>query len=115
MATNRVFKLSSAATTNATSIKVGTGVVFSVSVTANTTTPYFVKLYDLGAAPTVGTDKPEWSASSGAVIGASTVYDFGPGGIRHDNGIALAITLNGVQTDNTAAVLDAVKVIVNYR
>ena len=118
MATNKVYQLNSAATTNAAVIKAGTGVVFSVAVFGSTTTLHTVKLYDQLASPTVGTDRPTIAFSSGVVAGQSTIYDFGPGGARFNNGIGISVgggATSPVDTDTGVATVNAVKVVVNYK
>jgi hypothetical protein len=116
MPTNKVYKLNSAATTNAANIKAGTGVVYSVSVWNSVATANFVKLFDVVGVPAPATDRPAVGLPTSATVGTLTVLDYGPGGCRFDNGIGIAIVTGGADLDNTAvAVANGIKVIVNYK
>lgn len=115
MPTNRVFKLSTAATTNSSNLKVGTGVVYSVAISQLGTTAGFTKLFDLAVAATLGTSVPAIVLPHGGAIG-TVIYDFGPGGARFDNGISIATVTTAVDTGLTAlAAANEIKIIVNYK
>lgn len=95
--------LTTAATTNATSMKNSAGNLFSITVTNPTATPAFLKLYNKASAPTVGTDVPVATFPIPAT--AATPISFGPLGQRLTTGIAYAITgaIADSDTSNTVA------------
>lgn len=104
--------ISSAATTNATSIKASAGTLYSITVSNVGAAAAFVKLYNLAAAPTVGTSVPALTipvAASGSVT-----IPFGSQGIRFGTGIALAITNLVADSDVTAIAAAQVKVLTSY-
>lgn len=96
-------KILAAATTNATSVKATAGRVFGWSLTNTTAAVKVVRLYNLAAAPTVGTSVPAYNIvlPANATVNASF-----PVGIAHATGIAYAIT-------NAIADLDATAVAAN--
>jgi hypothetical protein len=95
----------SAASTNATSVK-GSAGTWCGGVAINTTaTLYYLRLYNLSAAPTC-------SSATGFVTtipipasttGAGTLLDFGTFGAAFSTGIAYCLTGGGSSTDNTNA------------
>ena len=96
---NNLSRLSSAATTNATSVKASAGNLFSIIATNTAAYDVFLKLYDKASAPTVGTDTPV------ATINIKTVSTFQfskENGLRFANGIAFAITKLAADSDTTA-------------
>ena len=107
-----ITKLVSAATTNATSVKTSAGQLYNVQAfNTNTTSPRYLKLYNLAAAPTVGTSVPVATFLippnySGFVIEVSN-------GIAFATGIAFAITGGMADTDSTA--IAAAEVVVNLQ
>jgi len=104
--------INSAATTNATSVKASAGTVFSVTASNTGAAAAFVKLYNLAAAPTVGTSVPVITLS---IPASGTVnVPFGPFGYRFATGIALAITNLAADTDTTAVAANQVKVLTSY-
>lgn len=100
------YSLTTAASTNAASIKSSAGNLSELSISNPTATAAFVKLYNKASVPTVGTDVPIMtvrvapSGSSGDIV----ALDFGVGGKRFTTGIAIAVTANAVATDTTSAV-----------
>lgn len=109
------FKLISAATTNATSVKGSAGTLYGIQVISVIATVRFLKLYDKASAPTVGTDTPikvipipANTAGAGVVISA-------PVGINFANGIAFAITANIGDSDNTAIAANDCVVNLDYK
>lgn len=104
--------VTSAATTNATSIKASAGTVYSITCSNTGAAAAFVKFYNLAAAPTVGTSVPVFTLSIPA-SGTVTV-PVGLVGIRFTTGIALAITNLAADTDTTAVVAAQVKVATSY-
>lgn len=104
--------INSAATTNATSIKASTGTLYSITVSNAGAAAAFVKLYNLAAAPTVGTSVIALTISV-AASGVVTV-PFGTMGMRFGTGIALAITNLVGEADATAVAANQVKVMASY-
>lgn len=104
--------INSAATTNATSAKASAGTVWSITASNAGAAAAFVKLYNLAAAPTVGTSIPVLTIP----VPASSVVniDGGANGIRMSTGIALAITNLVADADTTAVAASQVKVITVY-
>jgi len=94
-----VAKIASAASTNATSVKTTGGRVFGWSLTNTTAAVKVVRLYNLAAAPTVGTSVPFYNIvlPANATVNASF-----PVGIGHATGIAYAITNAIPDLDATA-------------
>lgn len=106
------YTLSSAATTNATSVKGAAGSVFTVAASNVGAGGAFLKLYNLAVAPTVGTSVPVLTiplAASGVVA-----LDFGTLGIRFATGIAFAITNLVADADTTVIAAAQVKVMLGY-
>lgn len=105
------YKLVSAATTNATSVKGSAGTVYGIQAGNITSTPVYLKLYNKATSPTVGTDTPVKTLlipgnTSGA--GSNVAVSVGT---NFSTGIALAITANMADTDTTA--VGAADVVVN--
>ncbi len=108
------YKLNSAATTNATSLKASAGQVYAVYVTNTNAAARFLKFYNKASAPTVGTDTPILvmlipgnTAGSGGTLSV-------PVGINFSTGIAFAITAGAADTDTTAVALNEVIVNIIY-
>lgn len=104
--------LSSAASTNATSVKASAGTVWSVTVSNIGGAAAFLKLYNLAVAPTVGTSVPVLTVAVPA--SGTVVVGGGSNGIRFSTGIALAITNLAADSDATAVAAAQVKVITTY-
>lgn len=96
------YKLQSAATTNATSVTAVSTVLRNLNAYNTTATIYYLKLYNKASAPTVGTDVPVMTIPL-AVTPTPTMPSL-PAGLLFPLGLALAITLNATDSDNTAAV-----------
>lgn len=97
--------VSSAATTNSTNCKSSAGTIYDVSVVNTTSTIYYLRLYNLAAAPTC-------SSSTGYVESIPIPHNSGNGGglaksfpigRAYSAGIGFCITANGTSTDNNAA------------
>jgi hypothetical protein len=92
---------SSAATTNATSVKASAGVVYSVSVANANAALRYVHLYNKASAPTVGTDTPILSVpvppSNGGIVLPIPV------GLTFGTGIAYAMTTDAAATNSAVA------------
>lgn len=93
------YKLVSAATTNATSVKASTGRLYSVIVNNVNAAVRYLKFYNKASAPTVGSDTPIHTLA----IPAGTVQEFSwPGGLAFSVGIAFALTTEATDAGTTA-------------
>jgi len=92
--------LSSAATTNATSVKATAGDLFKVSGNNTVASKRYLKLYNKATAPNVGTDTPVLTF----VLPASAPFaiDLAANGQYFSAGIAYAITGAAADADTTA-------------
>jgi hypothetical protein len=105
------YKLISAASTNATSVKGSAGTVYMITAFNTNAAARFLKLYNKASAPTVGTDTPLLTlAIPGNTAGAGFTLNV-PVGINFGTGIALALT-TGIADSNTGAVA-ADEIVVN--
>lgn len=104
--------ITSAATTNATSVKATAGTVYSLVASNTGAAAAFLKLYNKASAPTVGTDVPVLTISIPA--GGTVTIPFGATGHRFTTGIALAITNLAADSDTTAVAAGQVKVLTAY-
>lgn len=104
--------LSSAATTNATSVKASAGNLYSVTASNVGAAAAFLKLFNLAAAPTVGTSVPFLTIP----LPASGVVNipFGAQGMRMATGIAFSITNLVADSDATAIAAAQVKIVIAY-
>lgn len=97
------FRLISAATTNATSLKASAGTLFSLYVVNLNAAVRYLKFYNKASAPTVGTDTPVATFPIPAsATGAGFAINLDPG-FDFSTGIAYALT-TGVADADTAAV-----------
>ncbi len=108
-----VFTLSSAATTNATSVVGNQTSVFALSASNGGAGSAYVKLYNKATAPTVGTDVPVLTIPVGA--SAAVALEFGTLGHLFPLGVGLAITGAFADSDTTAVAAAQVKVILSHR
>lgn len=90
--------LSSAATTNATSVKASAGELFEIIGSNTVASKRYLKLYNKASAPTVGTDTPVLTL----VIPASASFSFRFTAQYFSTGIAYAITGAAADADTTA-------------
>ena len=108
------YKLVSAATTNATSVKASAGQVYSVMVTNTNAAVRYFKLYNKASAPTVGTDTPvQVYAIPGATTGGGFTLTL-PVGTAFATGIAFATTSGAADTDTGAVALSEILVNLTY-
>jgi len=106
------YKLNSAATTNATSLKASAGEVGMIVAFNTSAAAKFLKFYNKASAPTVGTDTPILTlpipaSNNGFVITPSE-------GIAFSTGIAFAITGAVADGDTTAVAANDVIVCIAY-
>ena len=105
------YKLVSAATTNATSLKATNGQLYGIQAFNTNAAVRYLKFYDKASAPTVGSDTPvKTLLIPGSATGSGFICPF-PDGVTFSNGIAFAIT-TGVADADTGAV-GAAEVVVN--
>jgi hypothetical protein len=102
----------SAASTNATSVLAAPGFLYSLLASNQSGSTRFIKLYDLAAAPTVGTDVPVLTVPVAA--SACVVIALGSFGIAFANGIAYAITANVADSDTTAIGAGDIHLVMNH-
>jgi len=96
------YKLISLASTNANSIKVSGGNLYSVLAIGLTSTVRYLKFYNKASAPTVGTDVPVFTIPVPAnTQGAGVALGFTIG-VNFSAGIALAITSGSADSDTGA-------------
>lgn len=106
-------KVISAASTNATVLKSRGGLLGFLSATNSGAGPAYLKIYDKGTTPVVGTDTPVFTfLIPGNTSGAGSNLGIPFGGIDFGAGISIAIT-GGVADSNTTPV-NANEIIVNY-
>jgi len=103
--------ITTAATTNATSIKASAWTVYNISVTNKTASSIFVKLFNKATAPTVGTDIPTIVLT----IPTNSFFktDFSRLGTRFTTWIAMSITWAFADADTTVTAAAAV-IITDY-
>lgn len=96
--------LTSAATTNSTSVKTSAGNVYLFSIVNTTATLYYLRIYNLAAAPTCSsaTGFVETIPIPASATGAGIVRSQ-PIAQAFTTGIAYCLTGGGSSTDNTAA------------
>lgn len=96
--------LQSAATTNATSCKASAGTVYGYRVINTTATLYYLRMYNLAAAPTCSSATgfvetiPIAASTAGAGISYANAI-----GEAYGTGVAFCLTGGGSSTDNTSA------------
>lgn len=98
--------ITSAASTNATNCRATPGRLMSGRIINTTSTIYYLRLYNLAAAPTCSSatgfvETIVVGHSSGA--GGGTVFFNGPSGDAYSAGIGFCLTGGGSSTDNTNA------------
>lgn len=100
------FTTVSTASTNATSVKTSAGNLQELTISNPTATAVYFKLYNLAAAPTVGTSVPvaTYRVAATGSAGDTVTVSFGPNGKRFTTGIAWALTAAAAATDTAAAV-----------
>jgi hypothetical protein len=104
-------KFDSAATTNATSVWVGSVLLKLVFAVNTTTTVYWLKLYDTATTPVCNTTPVVFK---GAVPASATVGGFmmsTPDGLQFQSGVGFCLTANQADNDNTAA---ATGLVINF-
>ena len=96
------FRLISAASTNATSLKASAGTLYMIYAANLNAAVRYLKLYNKASSPTVGTDTPVATLPIPAsTTGAGFALDFGPG-FDFATGIAYALTTGAADSDTGA-------------
>ena len=96
------FRLISAASTNATSLKASAGTLYTLYAVNLNAAVRYVKFYNKASAPTVGTDTPVATFPIPAsTTGAGFQIDLGPG-FDFATGIAYATTTGAADSDTAA-------------
>lgn len=109
------YKLISAASTNATSVKASGGNLFFASFGNTNAAARYIKFYNKASAPTVGTDTPIFTFMiPGNTAGAGSNPAIPPQGLRFNTGIAFAITTGAADTDTGAVALNEITVNLGY-
>lgn len=112
-------KVMAAATTNATVVKAGPGLLYGwalADATVAAAQKCYLKFYDKATAPTVGTDIPVFIVPLVSTTTYSSIADyFNPVGIRFVNGISYAITALPADADSTAVILNQCDGVILWR
>ena len=111
LVTPSVGTLTTAATTNATSLKTTAGTVYALTFTNTSASAVYLKLYNKATAPTVGTDVPLATIP----IPATSFYtcELGRVGLRFATGIGYAIT-GAITTADTTAITAGSLLTISY-
>ena len=102
----------SLATVNLLSVKASAGTLWSILASNTNAAVRYLKFYNKASAPVVATDIPAMVIA--LAPGVPITIHGGANGIRFSTGIALAITVNAVDNDNTAVAAAEVKVATTY-
>lgn len=109
------YKLNSAASTNATSLKASAGQIYSIMATNTNAAVRYLKLYNKASAPTVGTDTPiQVYALPGATTGGGFALSI-PVGMEFTTGIAFALTTGAADSDTGAVAANEIIVNITYK
>jgi len=110
------FKLVSAATTNATSVKASAGTLYNISAGNINASARYLKIYNKASSPVVGTDVPVHTfLIPGNAAGAGTNIPIGLPGIEFTIGIALALTTGVADSDTGAVAANEITVNLAYK
>ena len=105
VATGSALSVVTAATTNGSLVKAGTGILSELTISNVTAATINVKIYNKATAPTVGTDVPIMTIPVPAKEFIS--YNFGAIGKRFALGLGLAVTAGAAATDTAAVTAGA--------
>jgi hypothetical protein len=109
------YKLVSAATTNATSVKASAGTLYMVTASNVNAAARYLKLYNKASAPTVGTDTPVFTfIIPGNTAGAGTNIPIPNVGINFATGIAFALTTEATDAGSTGVALSEIVINLAY-
>lgn len=107
----------SAASTNATSVKASAGTLYSLEAFNTATTDRWLKIYDKASAPTVGTDTPIKTLlipASVSSLAGGIVRQFNVG-VALANGLAYALTTGKADSDTGAVASGDVTLNIDYK
>lgn len=108
------FFKTSAASTNATSVKGSAGTLFSLTAVNLNAAVRYIRFYNLASAPTVGTSTMLFELPIPAsTTGAGFSIDFGPG-VDFSTGIAYALTTGVGQSDTGAVAANEIFLVGTY-
>lgn len=108
------FRLISAASTNATSLKASAGTLYSLTAFNLNAAVRYLKLYNKASAPTVGTDTPVATfAIPASTTGAGFAISF-PLGFDFSTGIAYATTTGAADSDTGGVAANEIFVVGTY-
>jgi len=105
-----LFTLNSAATTNATSVKVGSAFLQNIQVNNAAAAARWLRIYNTASAPVVGTDTPVLVIH----IPATSSKEIMLGDVTLTNGLGFAITGAAAVLDATAVAAGDVQVAISY-
>lgn len=109
------YKLTSAASTNATSVKGSAAKLYGIQVYNNNAAVRYLKIYNKASAPTVGTDTPiKVIHIPGNTAGAGSNVPIPSVGISLATGLAFAITTGIADSDTGAVALNEITVNLDY-
>lgn len=109
------YKLVSAASTNATSVKASAGQVYMITASNVNAAARYLKLYNKASAPTVGTDVPVHTfIIPGNTAGAGTNIPVPTVGLNFSTGIAFALTTEATDAGTTAVAASEIVVNLGY-
>lgn len=109
------YKLVSAASTNATSVKGSAGQVYMITASNVNAAARYLKLYNKASAPTVGTDVPVHTfIIPGNTAGAGTNIPVPAVGLNFSTGIAFALTTEATDAGTTAVAASEIVVNLGY-
>lgn len=108
------FRLLSAASTNATSLKASAGTLYTLFAVNLNAAVRYVKFYNKASSPTVGTDTPVATFPIPAsTTGAGFYIDLGPG-FDFSTGIAYATTTGAADSDTGAVAANEIFLVGTY-
>jgi hypothetical protein len=108
------FRLISAASTNATSLKASAGTLYSITAINLNAAVRYLKLYNKASSPTVGTDTPVATIPIPAsATGAGFTVAF-PLGFDFATGIAYALTTGAADADTGAVAANEIFLVGTY-
>ena len=108
------FRLISAASTNATSVKASAGTLYSLYVANLNAAVRYLKFYNKASSPTVGTDTPVMTVPIPAsTTGAGVVINLDPG-FDFATGIAYAVTTGAADSDTAAVAANEIFIVGVY-
>lgn len=110
------YKLVSAATTNATSVKGSAGTLYMITASNVNADERYLKLYNKATSPTVGTDTPVHTfIIPGNAAGAGTNIPVPAVGLAFSTGIAFALTTEATDAGTTGVAANEIVINLAYK